>query len=95
MTALEFITGVEMLCAGHFCSVTSWIRTEARNRKVGGNVRSRHMLRYGRAVDLVPDENAAENRRKLLASARALGFRGQDEGDHVHLQDRAPQRGKR
>lgn len=87
-TKLEFCQAIIHLCALYTCSVTSWIRTPARNKKVGGHERSNHIVGFG--ADLVPDDPAAKP--ALVAAAWKLGLDAIDEGDHVHIEvDKANQ----
>lgn len=87
-TKLEFCQAIIHLCALYQCSVTSWIRTPNRNRKVGGHERSNHIVGFG--ADLVPDDPAAKA--ALVAAARKLNLDAIDEGDHVHIEvDKANQ----
>lgn len=69
--------------------VTSWYRTAADNRRVGGDPESQHQL--GLAFDVawsgptdweLPDSWQSRCRRALVAQ----GFEVADEGDHVHAQ---------
>lgn len=67
-------------------SVTSGFRTHARNRDVGGVLRSRHL--EGLAADVVLDDLlihkiATDARHKLAAD---LGIKLVIEGDHDHLE---------
>lgn len=64
-------------------SVTSWMRTASRNRKVGGAKNSMHLL--GLAVDVVLDE--ASDLSLLKAMAKRLKLWVLVERDHVHLQE--------
>lgn len=86
MSKLEFFTKVDALCALYRCSVTSWWRTEARNAAVGGSPKSKHL--GGWAFDLVPDN--PDKHDVLVDAAHALGLWAVNEGDHVHVQGRAP-----
>lgn len=71
-------------------SITSGIRSLARNVTVGGLATSLHL--HGRAFDCVFDTTSEKQRALLLC--RALGFGVVDEGDHLHIQDRKPLAGK-
>ena len=81
-TKLEFCQLIIQLCAQYSCSVTSWIRTPARNKRVGGHARSCHLVGFG--ADLVPDDPAVKP--ALLTAARGLGLDAIDEGHHVHIE---------
>ncbi len=86
MNSTKFWHFVEALCRMYSCSITSSIRTEKRNEAVGGAPRSRHMLKYGYAADLVPDD--PEWLDEIVDSAYRLGFDYayiSDKG-HVHVQ---------
>lgn len=77
-----FISTIYELCTRHRASVTSWIRSPARNNHVKGSPRSLHL--EGLAADLVLDDpNDAE---RLIADARALGLEAANEQHHVHLE---------
>lgn len=65
-------------------SVTSWIRSEKRNKEVGGLVNSYHL--FGLAVDVVLDNPADKGR--FIKAAKQLGLDAIDEGDHVHVEVR-------
>jgi hypothetical protein len=82
ITKLEFAAMVIHLCALYQCSVTSWIRTQERNRKVGGHQKSTHLVGFG--ADLVPDDMDAKP--ALVAAARLLGLDAVDESHHVHIE---------
>lgn len=73
---------VYTLCTMYSASVTSWIRTPARNAKVGGGINSRHLL--GMGCDCVLDDRA--NTAAFTAAARAIGLQVADEGDHIHIE---------
>lgn len=66
----------------HELSVTSWGRTESRNKMVGGHLRSRHM--DWMAVDVVPDD--WDKHAEIMEDAGRLGLKAINEGDHIHLQ---------
>ena len=88
MTLTEFTQTISILCQIHDCSVTSWIRSEARNESVGGVSGSRHMLKNGgKACDVVPDNSDLIKRNLLIVDARKLGLVCLDETDHVHIHD--------
>ena len=82
MTADEFTDAILDLRGTFSFSITSWIRSEARNKKVGGAARSHHL--DGTAVDLVLDDKTQAP--ALIAAAAALGINAIDEKDHLHLQ---------
>lgn len=63
-------------------SVLSWIRTERRNKSVGGNSNSYHKLAL--AVDVVCDDD--DDNEKLINNAKRLGLGVLNEGDHIHIQ---------
>jgi uncharacterized protein YcbK (DUF882 family) len=84
MTALEFLQRVLQLAVVVPFSVTSWLRSPARNRAVGGVPTSRHL--DGAAVDVVLDR--PEDREVLRRFANRLGLQVLDEGDHLHLEPR-------
>ena len=77
---LEFLGRVRTLLGQHPGSVTSWIRSPARNKAVGGAKNSKHLT--GLAVDVVLD-NPNEG---LAQICKTLHLRCLDEGDHVHVE---------
>lgn len=79
---LEVCLAVRTLCQLHRLSVTSWWRSPARNKSVGGTRNSRHLMGLG--VDLVPD--VGESRAEVMATARKLGLQVVDEQDHIHIE---------
>lgn len=87
-----FCERVRCLCALHSASVTSGIRSEGRNARVGGSPASKHRLEAGGwAADLALDSQGdTEASQRLVDDARRLGLWAVDEGDHVHLQGIAP-----
>jgi len=78
----EFFTGVVTLCKISNCSVTSWIRSPARNKAVGGVDTSLHLT--GEAVDVVLDE--PNDIGLLLVTANELNMKIIVYYDHVHLE---------
>lgn len=61
--------------------VTSWFRTPAQNRKVGGAFDSQHLA--GLAVDfVVPDEELL----RVISGFRVVGLTAVSEVDHLHVQ---------
>lgn len=79
---IPFLLAVISLSVEFDLSVTSWIRTRARNHKVGGMPHSLHMM--GLAVDVVLDNET--DTMLFLSKARSLGLIALDERDHIHLQ---------
>ena len=79
---IDFTTAVLVLHGFLPFSVTSWIRSQKRNKEVGGIAASYHLL--GLAVDVVLD-NPADNAR-FISAAKQIGLDAIDEGDHVHLE---------
>ena len=84
MNIMEFKLAVVTLGQRHRFSETSGLRTAKRNKQVGGNPNSRHLL--GMAVDVVLDENHKGPREALITDARRMGLVAVYEGDHIHLQ---------
>lgn len=79
---MEFALKILELCAEHKASVTSWCRTEKRNREVGGAEHSYHLT--GEAVDLVLDNPAKSG--ELIRAAEALKLTAFHEQGHIHIQ---------
>lgn len=82
MSIIGFLLRVIALRVEIAFSVTSWFRTEMRNREKGGAAESLHLA--GLAVDIVLDTPTYKE--FLLKRARRYGLVAIDEGDHVHLQ---------
>lgn len=80
---MEFAEKIFHLAAAFSFSVTSWIRSAARNKAVGGVADSRHLV--GLAVDVVLDEG--QEKAAFLKAAGSLGLQVIDEGDHLHVQE--------
>jgi hypothetical protein len=81
----HFAEKISLICGRHQCSVTSWFRTEKRNKDVGGHIMSQHQL--GLAVDLVPDQDNSEGYWEEVAiDCRRLGLVAVVERDHIHVQ---------
>ena len=79
---IDFVIAALMLRGLFPFSVTSWIRSEKRNKEVGGVVNSYHL--FGLAVDVVLDNPADKGR--FIKAAQQLGLDAIDEGDHVHVE---------
>ncbi len=79
---IKFIDNVIMLCLKFNLSVTSWFRTDKRNKMVGGVDNSLH--RFCLAIDVVPDDWGVMNELKMIATQ--LGIEVIDEKDHIHLE---------
>jgi protoporphyrinogen oxidase len=82
ITLPEFLALAHRLATEHKCSVTSWIRTPARNARVGGKPNSCHVSGFG--IDLVPDNPSSKP--ALLQDAREAGLDAVDEGHHIHIE---------
>ena len=78
----EFLDAIFVLNAEFDFSVTSWIRSAARNHAVGGVANSRHL--DGTAVDVVLD--AGQDKTAFLKASSSLGLIAIDDGDHLHVQ---------
>jgi len=65
--------------------VTSWYRTEKRNKKVGGRPVSRHLK--GMAVDVVYDEPLGKAHRHTIATQHGLVILHEGDHDHLTLKD--------
>lgn len=82
MTLADFAEAAATYCFETGGSVTSWVRSPARNVAVGGHKRSRHLV--GLAVDVVYHPNQRPG--AVEAHAHALGLWLLAEGDHDHLE---------
>jgi len=67
--------------AGSRFGVSSWWRSIAHNREVGGGARSQHLL--GLAIDTTP---SAGSRLALRQAFERAGLVAIEEGDHIHVQ---------
>lgn len=79
----EFERRADQASAGLPLRLTSWGRTKARNKAIGGARSSQHLL--WTAADFAGSPAA---KAELLRRWRAMGptHFGVDEGDHVHIQ---------
>lgn len=82
----EFFKKILVLKKDFDFSVTSWFRTEKRNKQVGGKPTSKHLS--GLAVDAVLDD--LKDKERFLIKIRELGLHFLDEYAsgkmHVHIQ---------
>jgi hypothetical protein len=78
----HFAAQVHFLCRVFACSVTSWHRTEKRNRDKGGLADSFHL--DGLAADLAPDD--LSHRERIALAARAIGLDASIDAEHVHVE---------
>lgn len=81
----RFALAVVAYCADAKASVTSWYRTERRNKRVGGRPTSRHLK--GLAADVVYDEPLAKNYRQAVAERHGLVILHEKNHDHLTLKD--------
>lgn len=79
---LDFVYLIGLLRRRYEFSVTSWFRTEHRNKVVGGKPNSHHLT--GLAVDIVPDRE--EEKADIIQTASSLGLVAIDEYNHIHIQ---------
>jgi uncharacterized surface protein with fasciclin (FAS1) repeats len=84
LQALTFATNVLAIAKRYAMSVTSWGRTEAHNKAVGGVADSQHLKWL--AVDVVLD--AGVNHTEFVNAVEESGLMPIDEGTHVHIQAR-------
>lgn len=82
MTVGSFCTIVFSICKIYGGNVTSWVRSVAHNKAVGGVANSKHL--DGLAMDIVPD--APENRDPIIAAFRAVKLRAFWDKDHIHVE---------
>lgn len=75
----EFIRAVVAGIGTRRASVSSWWRSPAENRQVGGDPYSQHLLGLG--VDLV-----VEDAQLAVTSLTQFGLVALNEGSHVHVQ---------
>ena len=81
MTIGEFAEAVKTGSEKLGGSITSWGRTPARNKLVGGSPNSRHLTWF--AVDVIYDSAVEEAARKDIWEP--LGLHVYPEGDHDHI----------
>lgn len=72
------------LCREHACSITSWYRTPARNRAIGGASASLHL--QGLAADLDPDDETTIP--ALVDAATVAGLYTRPHRTYCHVQAR-------
>lgn len=84
MTIGEFAESVAIYCYTHGGSITSWGRSLAHNKLVGGVSGSSH--RFFKGADVVYDTSKTYNEVSRIEYARRLGLKLIAEGDHDHLQ---------
>lgn len=82
MTVGHFCTVVYSLCKVYNGSVTSWVRSIAHNKAVGGVANTKHL--DGLALDVVLDD--AANQTPFIAACRAVKLRAFWDKDHVHVE---------
>ena len=82
MQIFEFIRKIFTLSHEFAFSISSWKRTEKRNRLVGGKPTSKHLIWL--AVDIVLD--SLELKDFFFKRVKELGLKYLDEGDHIHVQ---------
>ena len=87
MTFTMFSDSVRSLATLIPFSITSWGRTEKRNKLVGGHPRSWHRLWL--AVDVIPDKWSDLS--MIRKEAARFGLKVLNESDHWHIQP-APRR---
>lgn len=80
---MTFAEKIAVLRARYYFSVTSWWRTEKRNRAVGGAANSQHL--NGLAVDVVLDD--PKDQENFVADCAGLGLNVIVEGDHLHVME--------
>lgn len=80
----DFLNKILVVSYKNNCSVSSWIRTDKRNRLVGGSPTSQHLI--GLAVDLVPDDWNDE--KQIVDDCIRLGLVPVVERskNHIHVQ---------
>lgn len=84
MTTTEFADAIQILCQRFGGSVTSWGRTVAHNKMVGGVSGSAHTWFLG--ADVVWDAQPSGFALAVRQAAYDLGLWVLWEGDHTHFQ---------
>jgi uncharacterized protein YcbK (DUF882 family) len=82
MKLTDFVCLIYALCKIYNASVTSWLRSPAHNKMVGGVANSKHL--EGLAVDINVDDPT--NRDPLINAARTLKLRAFWDKDHIHIE---------
>lgn len=82
MTANLFVVILRPIIFRFRGSVTSGLRSETRNKKVGGSPVSRHL--YDLAKDIVLDNK--KSNAAFIKECHRQGLVAIDEGNHVHVQ---------
>lgn len=85
MTLTEFTWAVYVYCTLTGASVTSWVRTRARNATLGGVAHSGHLL--GLACDVVYDESLPRPEREEWAARLRLKLIEEEHHDHLQPLD--------
>ena len=80
---LRFVSRVQWVASQGGLQVTSWKRSMAHNRAVGGASNSQHLV--WTAVDLVPDDGDLLGLERVCRQA-GFGY-VLNEGDHIHVQE--------
>ena len=87
MTIGEFAQTIATIkCHAEF-SVTSWFRSEERNKALGSKASKNSLHLVGLAVDVVPDSFEVDYP-KIIHWAKRLGLRAvtYEDSKHIHLQ---------
>lgn len=86
MTESQFADAVRLLCQEFGGSVTSWGRTDAHSKSVGGFAGDPHTHWYG--ADVVWDEQPSGFALQIRQAAYTVGLWVIWEGNHTHFQPR-------
>lgn len=79
---MKFASDINYLAIKYSFSVTSWFRTDKRNKLVGGVNGSYHL--FGLAVDIVLDD--ITERSEFIKDCKSIGLKVVPEIDHIHIQ---------
>ena len=83
-TVMEFASKIHKISECVPLSVTSWHRSEERNRLVGGHPHSKHLVGLG--MDVVLDN--PEDIKYFIRRLDDMNLEYRNEGDHIHIQTR-------
>lgn len=84
MTIGSFCTIVFAVCKVFGGSVTSWVRSDAHNKAVGGVANSKHLA--GLALDVVLDKGGEAEAKPCIDALRACKLRAFWDKDHIHVE---------
>lgn len=79
---VDFLLSILALCREFDGSVTSWVRSNRHNNRVGGHPKSWHL--DGLAVDVLLDDMSLAD--QFEEKVERLGYKALVESTHIHCQ---------